>query len=312
VRHGDRLDNSCLNNREQQILMSFPSKTRHLVREQEPLAPHTWLRIGGPAHFFAEPTTPDELTALVAEASAASIPTRILGGGSNLLVREAGVDALVISLAGAEFAQIRIDGQNVKVGAGAKLGHLVSRCVGAGLAGLEHLVGIPGTVGGALVGNAGVTNEDLGEHVTSVTVIQRDGSCRTLSQANLQFAFRRSNLDDALITSMELKLQPGDANDLTRRMQSSWIIKRAAQPSSELRSAQAFVEPGGISIGELLEASGVSRAAEGEASLSSQFPGYVVVSGGATSDQVLALMSRVRRAVELKTGIALQSQLKIW
>lgn len=292
--------------------MTFSNKTRHLIREQEPLGPYTWLRMGGPARYFAEPTTEVELAALVSEAAQAAIPVRILGGGSNLLIREPGVDGLVISLAGAEFSTIVINDQRVTVGAGAKLGHLVSRCVGAGLAGLEHLVGIPGTVGGAIVGNAGVTNEDLGEHVTSATVIQRDGSSRTLAQTSLQFAFRRSNLEDALVTSIELKLQVGDPIELTRRMQSSWIIKRAAQPSTELRSAQAFVEPGGISIGELLEAAGMRGAAEGEASLSSQFPGYLVVSGGATSEQVLALLARVRRAVEVKTGIALQSQLKIW
>ncbi len=295
-----------------QSTMIFSEKLHHLIHENEPLAPYCWLRIGGPARYFAEPTTIAELRALVAEASAAGISIRVLGGGSNLLVREPGVDALVISLAAPDFSQIRIDGTEVKVGAGAKLGHLISRTIGAGLAGLEHLVGIPGTVGGAVVGNAGVTNSDLGNYVVAVTVIERDGQLRRLEKSGLQFAFRRSNLDDAIVCDVELRLEKGSEQELTRRMQANWIIKRAHQPSTELRSVLAFVEPGVASIGELFEATGVKGSAEGEASLSGPFPGYIIVSGTASSDQVLALIARVRRIVEMKTGIALQSQLRIW
>jgi UDP-N-acetylmuramate dehydrogenase len=293
-------------------VMTFSAKTSHLVREQEPLAPYTWLQIGGSAKFFAEPTTFDELGSLVAEAAKSQISVRILGDGSNLLVREAGVDGLVVSLGASDFSQIEVHGNRVKAGAGAKLGHLITRCVGEGLVGLEHLVGIPGTVGGAVVGNAGVINDDLGGHVIAVTVLQRDGTRITRSRNELQFAYRRSNLDDSIVCEIELELELGDPAALTRRMQKGWIIKRANQPSTELRSALAFVEPGGISIGELLEVSGVRAATEGEVALSSQFPGYLIASGTATSEQVLALTARVRRVVELKTGIALQSHLRIW
>ncbi len=292
--------------------MTFSSKTLHLVREQEPLAPYTWLQIGGPARYFAEPTTFAELAQLVIEATQAKLSIRILGDGSNLLIREAGIDGLVISLSAPELSQITIEGHHIRAGAGAKLGHLITRSVGAGLAGLEHLVGIPGTVGGAVIGNAGITNDDLGEHIVAISILNRDGKVSQRVRGELQFAHRRSNLDDCIITEAEFSLAAGDVNELTRRMQRGWIIKRANQPSTELRSALAFVEPGGISVGELLEASGQRAATEGEVSLSSQFPGYVVASGGATSEQVLALTARVRRAVELKTGIALQSHLRIW
>lgn len=292
--------------------MIFSEKLHHIIREHELLAPYCWLRIGGPARYFAEPTTIAELRVLVSEATAAGISIRILGGGSNLLVREPGVDGLVISLGTPDFSRIKIQGNTVIVGSGAKLGHLISHTIGSGLAGLEHLVGIPGTVGGAVVGNAGVINDDLGSHVVAATVIERDGNVRRIEKSSLQFAFRRSNLGDAIISEVELELEKGSEQELTRRMQANWIIKRANQPSTDLRSVLAFVEPGGASIGELFESTGVKGTAEGDASLSGPFPGYIIVSGTATSDQVLALVARVRRTVELKTGIALQSQLRIW
>lgn len=292
--------------------MNLSEKFPHIVRENEPLAQYSWLRIGGKARYFAEPTTVDELSALVQEASAAGLSTRILGGGSNLLIRESGVDGLVISLAAADFTQIEIGGVSVKAGAGAKLGHLVSRTVAAGLAGLEHLVGIPGTVGGAVVGNSGAAHDDIGSRVVAATVLNRDGTIHRREGSGLQFAFRRSSLDDAIVLAVNLKLEPGGEGELTRRMQASWIIKRANQPSTDLRTVLAFVEPDGVSLGELFETAGVRGASDGEATLSAQFPGYIIASGAVTSAQVLALIASVRRAVELKTGVALQSQLRIW
>ncbi len=292
--------------------MTLFEKFPHIVREHEPLAQYSWLRIGGSARYFAEPTTLKELSALVKEATSAGLTLRILGGGSNLLIREQGVDGLVISLAAPDFAQIHIDGCAVTVGAGAKLGHLVSRTVGAGLAGLEHLVGIPGTVGGAIIGNAGVIHDDLGSSVVAATVLNRDGTTSRRESSGLQFAFRRSNLDDTIVLAIDLKLEAGGESELTRRMQASWIMKRANQPSTDLRTVLAFVEPDGVSLAELFETAGVRGASDGEAALSAQFPGYIIASGAVTSEQVLALIAQVRRAVELKTGVALQSQLRIW
>jgi UDP-N-acetylmuramate dehydrogenase len=111
---------------------------------------------------------------------------------------------------------------------------------------------------------------------------------------------------------VELELEAGDAAELTRRMQNSWIVKRASQPPTDQRAALAFVDPSGITAAELIEQSGLKGAVEGEVSLSSQYPGYIVVSGNATSQQVLALLDRVRKAIAQRTGIQLQSHLRIW
>ncbi|MGN6134995.1 MAG: UDP-N-acetylmuramate dehydrogenase [Aureliella sp.] len=292
--------------------MKFLAQYAHLIRENEPLAPYTWLEIGGPARYFAEPTTVEELAGLVAGAAKEHVPVRVIGGGSNLLVQEAGCDGLVLHLSAPELAAIRIDGQRLIAGGGAKLSHVISRAVGAGLAGLEHLVGIPGTLGGAVVGNAGVVNGDIGSHVERVTTLDRQGNLIKRQRAEVQFSFRRSDLDDVTVVEVELGLEPGDAAELTRRMQNSWIVKRAGQPPTDQRAALAFVDPSGITAAELIEQCGLKGAAEGEASLSGQYPGYIIVSGNATSQQVLALLDRVRKAIAQRTGIQLQSHLRIW
>lgn len=292
--------------------MSFPSGFEHILRENEPLAPHTWLQIGGPARFFAEPTTTAELASIVRSASERQLTIRVLGGGSNLLIRESGIDALVLHFAAPDLSSIRIDGKRVIAGSGARLSHLISRTVGAGLAGLEHLVGIPGTVGGAVSGNAGVVNGDIGSRVRRVKCVTRTGECIEHEQSSLQFSFRLSNLDDVAIYEVELELEAGNIADLTRRMQNSWIIKRSQQPPSDQRSALAFVDPSGITAAELLEQAGLKGVSRGETSLSTQFPGFIIVSGGATSDQVLALLDYVRKAVDERTGVQLQPHLRFW
>jgi UDP-N-acetylmuramate dehydrogenase len=292
--------------------MTFLAGYEHLVRENESLAPYTWLQIGGPARYFAEPTTADEMVAVVRAALQAQLPIRVLGGGSNLLVQEAGWDGLVLHLAAPGLSAIRIEGTRVIVGGGAKLSHLISHTVGAGLAGLEHLVGIPGTVGGAVAGNAGVVNGDIGSRVVRVKTIDRQGQLADRRPPEVQFSFRRSDLEDAIVVEVELQLEPRPVQELTRQMQNSWIVKRSQQPSTDQRSALAFLDPAPHSAAELIDRAGLRGAAEGEVSLSSQNPGYIVVSGAATSQQVLALLERVRKAVALQTGVQLQPHLRIW
>ena len=292
--------------------MEFSKSIQHLIRRNEPLAPYTWLQIGGQASLFAEPNSLDELAQLLADAHRQSLPVRLLGSGSNILCRESGVDGLVISLTTAELSKIEIRGESLVARAGARLNHVISAAVGAGLAGLEHLAGIPGTIGGGVVSNAGVTNDDLGSHVARVTVIDRDGRLSDMDRQQLQFGFRRSNLEDMVIAEVELALEAMDAAELTRRMQTNWIVKRNSQPPSGTRTVQAFIEPDGASLADLLEEAAVRGLADGEVCLSSQHPGYLTVAGQATSEQVLALMERVARAVEIRCGIQLQSPLKIW
>lgn len=292
--------------------MSFPEDLLHLLRTDVPLAPMAWLGIGGPARYFAEPVALDELQRLQRSAGEASLAVRVMGGGSNVLVREAGVDGLVISLAAAATSQLEIDGDRMVAGAGANLSHAVIKAVGAGLGGLEHLVGIPGTVGGAVVGNVTGGGRDIGSVVESVDVLETDGTLRTIAQEDLGFSHRKSTLSGLVVASVRFRLQSGNAAALTKGMQKLWISLQASRPGGNQRVAMPFVDPDGMPAGELIRSVGLAGIREGAVSLDTAQPHYLVAHEGATSDQCLALIERVREQVLLQTGIDLQLNLQIW
>ena len=292
--------------------MSFPDELSHLIRTDEPLAPLAWLGIGGPAHYFAQPSSEQELSALVGAAAAAELPVRILGSGSNVLVREAGVDGLVISLDDVAEGDVVIDAARMRVGAGVKLSHAVIEAVGAGLAGLEHLIGIPGTVGGAVVGNASSGGRDLGSAVESVTVLESSGEIRTLGHEEVGFSHRKTSLSGLTVLRVTFALEKRDVGELTKRMQKLWISRNSARPDEERRISMPFVDPDSMPVRDLLASVGLSGMREGNVSLDAQQPQYLVAHAGATSDQCLKLIERVREQVLLQTGIDLQLNLQIW
>ena len=292
--------------------MTILAGFEHIVREQEPLAPHTWFRLGGAAQYFAEPTSTDELAALVRRSNEAGLAVRMLGGGSNLLVRDEGVSGLVISLAPAVFGRIEISGRRVVAGGGARLGHVISAAVRAGLAGLEQLVGIPGTVGGALHTNAGTHGGDIGQFTLSATVLNRRGELATRSRPDLRFGYRDSSLDELAILEATLELEQGDAVRLTKQLQQAWILKRAAQPISDQNTAMIFKSPGGVSAADLIEQAGLEAAHVGQASISEQNANFIVAAPGATSRDVLELIEQVRKGVAERTGVELEMALEVW
>jgi UDP-N-acetylmuramate dehydrogenase len=292
--------------------MAFPDGFEHIVRENEPLADYTWLQIGGPARFLCEPTTIDELRKVIKACSASHHTIRVLGGGSNLLISEAGVDGVVLSLSAPAFCQMKVDGSQVVCGGGAKLSHLVSLSVGAGLTGLECLVGIPGSVGGALCGNAGSMDGDIGDFLESVTLLTRSGEIIQKPRGDILFSHRKSSLDELVLLEARFKLEPTDVRYLTQRMQTLWILKRSSQPTGHARAIVPFVDPDTHSASDLIEQAGMRGATEGLVHLSSEFPNFLLASAGATSDHVLALIDRVRDSVFQRCGVQLQSRLAIW
>jgi len=292
--------------------MDFPEDLMHLIRTDEPLGPLAWLGIGGPARFFAEPMNINEVQRLVTVAQEQGVAVRILGGGSNILVREAGVNGLVISLAGAMSSEIVIEETKMTGGAGAKLSHAVIKSVGAGLGGLEHLVGIPGTVGGAVVGNASAGGRDIGSAVSTVTVVEKNGSIRTMTQQEAGFSHRKTSLGGLAVLDVTFQLETRDVAALTKRMQKLWISRNAVRPTEEPRIAMPFVDPDGMPAKELLQTVGLAGISEGEVALDSQHPQFMIARSGATSEQCLRLIERVREQVSLQTGIDLQLNLQIW
>ncbi len=283
-----------------------------VVRENQSLAPFNWLQIGGPTRYLVEPNDEAQLMEVVRSCAAAGIPMRVLGGGSNLLIRESGFNGATFNLTSPAFGQMRRMENAVICGAGAKLSHLIEYCVGAGLAGLEHLIGIPGSVGGALRCNAGTDDGDIGHVVHSAKLLTKEGNVVEVKEKGLAFSHRVSSLDELVILEAFFKLEPGEVRGLTKREQTFWIVKRSKQPSFPERAAMAFIDPDGYKASELLHQSGFNGAVEGSVRLSSSYPNYLITSDGASSTQVLTLLERVRDGVQDRTGVQLQLHLQIW
>ncbi len=292
--------------------MSLDKGFEHIVKRAEPLAPHTWFHLGGPAEYFADPNTIDELRALVRRAREENIVVRILGGGSNILVRDEGVAGLVVRMAAPAFSEIALAGQILSAGGGAKLGQAISTSVREGLAGLEALVGIPGTIGGALHGNAGSRGGDIGQWTCQATVMTRAGEIIERSREELVFAYRESSLDELVILGAKFELEKDDPEELTKRMQKQWIVKKAAQPLGHQSAGCIFKNPRGMSAGMLIEQAGLKNSRVGQAEVSERHANFIVAHPGATSQDVLGLVELVRDRVMERLGIDLETEIEIW
>ncbi len=292
--------------------MGLLSGFEHCTRENEPLAPHTWFRLGGPAEYFVEPTSVEEFGALVMRCRQQQVPIRLLGGGSNILVPSEGVTGVIASISAPAFVAIELDRNVVKVGAGARLAHLISTAVREGLAGLEPLVGIPGTVGGALHGNAASLGTDVGQWCREATVMTRTGEIVTRGPEDLRFAYRQSSLDELAILGARFELEPEDRAELTRRMQKMWIVKSSTQPSSEMGCGCIFKDPQGMSASELIDEAGLKGSRIGAAQISERNANFIVAEPGASSDDVKELVELVRGRVSVSCGVELENQIEIW
>lgn len=278
----------------------------------EPLAHHTWLGTGGTAAYFCEPVDADALSRIVRRCRERGIPLRVIGGGSNVLVPAGGFPGMVLRLSAPAFGAIEVQGNVVLAGAGAKLVHVVSAAVQAGLSGLETLVDVPGTVGGAIVGNAGGHGGDIGERVRDVTVMLADGGVETRERGKLAFESRWSNLDDCIILGCRLELDQEDAGLLTKRMQKQWIVGRSQQPIGTRSVAMMFKDPLGTTAESLVVQSGARDMRCGEASVYAPHANYVVAGPRCTSDDVRALVESVRTKVREKLGIELTPLIEVW
>jgi UDP-N-acetylmuramate dehydrogenase len=292
--------------------MSLDKDFAQFVKRDEPLAPYTWFRLGGPAEFFAVPRTVDQLQALVRRCHETQTPARLLGGGSNVLVRDEGVSGAVIQLSAPVFDEIKIEKQTLTAGGGAKLGHAISMSVREGLAGLEALVGIPGTIGGALHGNAGSHGGDIGQWTTRATVMTRRGEILERERDELVFAYRESSLDELVIISAQFELETDDPEQLTKRMQTQWIIKKANQPLGHQSAGCIFKNPRGMSAGMLIDQAGLKNTRYGQAVVSDRHANFIVAEAGAKSADVLQLIEVVRERVSDRLGIDLETEIEIW
>jgi len=292
--------------------MSAFTGLEHVVREQESLAPYTWMRSGGVAEYFAEPTNHEELSQLLRLAKKAGINPRLLGGGSRVLVSDEGVEGLTIHLSAPTFNQIRVEDSRLIVGGGTKLGQVVSTAVREGLAGLESLVGIPGSVAGAVQGNADSHGTAMGQLTDQVTVMTFDGETETRGRDALRFSYRESNLDELAILEVQFVLEKGDPGELTRRMQKAWIVKRSSQPSGDFGIGRVFKDPQGVQAADLIDQVGLKGFTVGGAKISEKNPNYIESMSGTKSQDVKELIEIARTRIHTAVGVSLECELEIW
>jgi UDP-N-acetylmuramate dehydrogenase len=286
---------------------------RDIVKADEPLAPHLWFRLGGPAAFLARPRTLNELVGLLRRCRDESIPFKVLGGGSNVLVRDEGVKALVLHLESPAFSDVTIRDGRIEAGAAVPLTALISQSTRAGLAGLEFLTGIPGTVGGALLGNAGDRQVSIGQLVDRVTVIDAAVEIKVRDRDDLRFADRESNLDELVILSAEFALERANPEVVVRRMRRIWIVKKENQPYGHQSSGCIFKNPTtDLSAGMLIEQAGLKGTRFGGAEVSDRHANFIVAQPGASASDVLHLIDQIRQRVWQQFGYELELQIQIW
>lgn len=283
-----------------------------MVRSAEPLAMHTWFQLGGPAEYFAEPETADDLTALVSRCHEEQLPVRMLGQGSNVLVRDEGVPGLVVHLSSPAFSAIRIEGRSLVASGGALLGRAVTTSVHGGLAGLETLIGIPGTVGGALHGNAGAHGGSIGQWAFEATVVTASGQLASRGSDELSFGYRDSSLDDLAIIEVRCELEEDDPRQLAQRMQRHWITKKASQPMGHQCAGCVFKNPRGQSAGLLIDRAGLKGTRIGGAVVSDRHANFIIAEPECTSQDVCRLIDLVRSQVRDRMGYELELELEIW
>jgi UDP-N-acetylmuramate dehydrogenase len=293
-------------------LMAHHTLFADFVQDNVPLAPFTYLKLGGPAEQLATPRSCEELTAFVQHCFEQRIPLYVLGNGCNLLIPDEGLRGAVIRLSAPVFAIVEVEGRRVKAGAGAALSTLISQAARHALTGLEALVGILGTVGGSLRCNAGDRMGEIGQHVRSVEVMDNRGVVHRRERDELRFSYHASNLDDPVLLSAEFELEADDPDAIVKRMRKAWIVRKASQPLTFQAAARIFQNPRGLNAAALIEQAGLARTRVGGAEVSERDANCIIVHPGATCRDVMRLIDLIRTKVQERFNVELELEITLW
>jgi len=285
------------------------------LRRDEPLARHTSFRIGGPADLFVEAQSAADLAAALRAGSARDLPVFFLGGGTNLLVSDRGMRGIVVKLGRSfDFVEWQLDeaGGSLRVGAAVPFKRLVLQAVGAGLAGLEIAEGIPGTVGGGLLMNAGAFGGEIGRVVTALEAVDEHGDPIELGREQLGFAYRRLTLPGrAIVTAVRLRLTRGDAAALAAAVADAKARRDRGQPKGHPNAGSIFKNPPGAYAGRLIEGAGLKGARLGDAAFSERHANFIVNLGRARAADVKGLMDLAVRVVRRRLGVELEPEVRL-
>lgn len=280
--------------------------------KDEPMSAHTSFKTGGNADIFAEPETESELIQLFALLREKGIPHILIGNGTNLLFDDSGFRGVVIRPCG-ELCGMRLSGNKISAGAAATLSRIAVFARDNGLSGLEFAHGIPGTLGGGIVMNAGAYGGELKDVVVSVRCLAENGEIICRSGAESGFAYRRSRYQQSgePVLSAELELSLGNAGEITTKMAELMAKRSASQPLDKPSAGSTFKRPAVGYAAALIDEAGLKGFSIGGAQVSEKHAGFIINRGGATSADILALMEHVKETVFRQSGIELEPEIRI-
>lgn len=281
------------------------------VLAQEPMKKHTTFRIGGAADYFVMPQTKEALTAVVELCKKEAVPWHIIGNGSNLLVGDKGVRGVVIQLF-KNFSDIRVEKNVITAQAGALNSLVAKQALDHGLTGFEFAAGIPGTIGGAVVMNAGAYGGEMKDVLLEVTALTADGEFITLPGEAMKLGYRTSIVAEKnyVVAEVKLMLQPGDPKEISARMEDLKVRRVTKQPLEFPSAGSTFKRPEGYFAGKLIMDAGLRGFTVGGAQVSEKHCGFVINANEATAADVVSLMEQVSQNVYEKFGVRLEPEVK--
>lgn len=282
------------------------------VLEQEPMSAHVTFGTGGPADLFITPGSVSELKAVLAALKKSETPLFVLGRGSNLLVSDKGFRGAVITLR-KNLCGITVEGNTVTAEAGAMMPEIAHAALRAGLSGLEFASGIPGTIGGGLIMNAGAYGSELKNVVTKAEVLRPDGTVKEMTLEELGLSYRHSALmgTDNIVLSVTMALTPGDPSAIKAAMDELNQKRRDKQPLEYGSAGSTFKRPTGYFAGALIEEAGLKGFHIGNAWVSEKHAGFVVNKGGATTGEILQVIRHVENTVFNRSGVQLELEVRL-
>lgn len=295
--------------RPQRRLQAAVAGVQGTVRFNAPLKEYTSFRIGGPADVLVEPADVEDVARLVTQARGQKLPLFVLGG-TNLLIRDQGIRGVVVSLA--KLRGIKEEpGSVLYAEGGVGMPTLIGYAIRRSLAGLEWAAGIPGTVAGCVVMNAGTRLGEMKDAVKAVRLVTLTGTVVEYPAAQIPFTYRRAKLPPGIVVGVRLQLRPGVRTDIEKVVKDYLHYRRNTQPLTLPSAGCVFKNPPNDSAGRIVEAAGLKGAQVGDAQVSAKHGNFIVNQGKATAKDVVALIKRVRTQVARKTGVKLELELKV-
>ena len=289
---------------------TLSTMTKGSFLKDEAMAKHTSYRIGGPANAYITPRDKDDLSQILQFANQHGIATYFVGSGSNLLVADEGIDGLVITL-GKSLKRLEITGATVFAESGVMLGKMVKECISRNLSGVESMIGVPGTLGGALVMNAGAFGGEISNYLKHVTVMEMDGQEKQYQPGDISFSYRHSTFpDDEIVISAEFELIQSDKETVQEKRAVASGGRKATQPLKFRSAGSVFKNPKEGAAGYYIDQAGLKGTKVGDAEISPIHANFFVNHGKAKASDVVALIRLARETVHDKFGIMLDLEVK--